>query len=1210
MFANTYLRLAIINIGICGLYFLLGKAGQTVALAPGFVTILWPPSGLVIAACITWGWQRVIVGILLGAFVTNSLFDQGFNPSIMAAGVALGCALQAILGSRVVRRIHPSLEFDDASSIGRLVVVTAPICLIAATIGNLTLYANGIVTLGNLGQNFLTWWIGDVLGILIFLPLTLAFADQRPVWRRRRLQLGLPLLACLILCGLIFHFVQADDHKRLVKGFEQEMNSMLDSLNNLNDSNKRALDIMSGLAAAPGGLDPDTYLRNVTLVKSTFPKIHSFNWVPLVRLSDIKTFAANQSHRLGRGFAITPLPDQSFNKNGWTAPVALIEPLSGNESALGRDLLSEPLRAAAYKKAIATRRYTATAKITLVQDPQGPGGLLLNAPFQSKDGTVIGFITAVINLRDIFALITSYNNIQWILYDTAITSPIGGTLSSFPSFTDTSSIAHNGIYLQKEFSIFDRDFKIILFRSMDQLSIKGINSPYIIILMSLLTCAGITLFMLMLTGNAERTHREVALRTLQLRKSEDRFTLIATNVDEVFWMSNSQRTQYISPSYERIWGQSCQSLQEDPSSFSIPIHPDDRAQTTQSILAHQKAGLPYSMEFRLVSTNGQILWILHKGLPIKGADGAINHYAGTCTDITTTKQAQTDLFELNMNLEALVRKKTAEVRLAATVIEHTGEGAVVTDPDAIILSVNPAFCTITGYEPAEVIGKKISLLRSFQHNMAFYQSLWSDLKQNGCWQGEIWNRRKDGTLFLERQSINAVKDSAGITTHYVSVFNDITESRSKDDRIRHMAYHDALTGLPNRLLLEDRLEQGITVAKRENCRLGVLFIDLDRFKEVNDNLGHHIGDALLEQSAKRIKSCIRAADTLARLGGDEFVVLMSNLDNIEDCALLAQKIICIIGEPVYVNEHCIHVGASVGIAVYPDDGTSNIALMKCADTAMYAAKKAGRGCYSLFQMSMSEHSARRMKTQDCLRQAIANNEFTLHYQAKVHARSRDICGYEALLRWNNHQMGQISPVDFIPIAEDMGLIVDIGAWVIDEVCRQIAAWQKAGEGLKKVSINVSPLQLHGNVFSDQITQSIQRHNIPSSHLEIEITESAVMINPDEATKVFMVLRDIGVRIAIDDFGTGYSSLAYLRRLPIDILKIDRSFVMDADKNADDAEIVTLILALGKALRLEVVAEGVETEDQARLLEENGCDILQGFLFSHPAAAEHRVPATV
>ena len=1200
----AFFKVVLVNVFLCGTYFLLAKFGQLVAVPPGLVTALWPPSGLAMAACLIWGWRSVTPALLIAAFLVNATFGGGFHPTLLSVTIAIGNSLQAVLGAWVLGRFDRHLTFDDSRSIGRFLLLTIPICLVAATLGNLGLLIAGVIGPESLTLSYVSWWLGDVLGVVIFLPMTLAFVDKRPLWRRRRVQVGAPLLATAILCGLVFYFDTVNDQDQMAGAFQSQQGQILQSLDDLNESNRKALELAAALVSTPDGLTPQRFSENVAAIRRQFPNIHSFNWLPLVPQSQLTRFARHQSQLLGRPFSIMALPGNDLSRTGWSAPIAMIEPLAGNEPALGRDLMGEPIRAAAMIKARDLKINTASGKITLVQDRSGPGGLLLNRPLVSDTGQVLGYIVAVINLRDIFNLITRNNSVLWQVLDLDDHTILGGTLPSSPDFNQRTLIQNHGVYLQQTFRILDRTYKIVLFRPLSSFGQTGTAASTLVLFLSLMSCAGLVLFMLMVSGNGERTRREVDLRTAQLRHSEERFNLIAETVNDVFWMGdvNLTRVDYISPNFERLWGQSCQSLRDNPLSFCDPIHPDDRQRVYQTLKAEKAAGNAYDIEFRLQKPDGTLCWILDTGIPIRDENGQVVSYAGTCSDITEIKQTQAELLALNQQLESLVEKKTAEIRLAATVVQHTGEGAVVTDPKAVILSVNPAFTTITGYGPAEAIGRKISMLRSDHHDRAFYQSLWDSLIAHGHWQGEIWNRRKDGDLFLERQSINAVKDETGRTTHYVAVFNDITEARSKDDRIQHMAFHDALTGLPNRLLLQDRLQQGIIAARRDQNRLALLFIDLDHFKEVNDNLGHNVGDSLLEQTAQRIGDCIRGVDTLARLGGDEFVVLMVDVDDPDDCAILAQKIIQSVGQPMTIAEHSLHIGTSIGISVYPDDGEDGITLMKCADTAMYAAKKSGRRGYSFFQTAMSEHSARRMEIQDNLRRAIARSELSLFYQAKIDVRSHRICGYEALLRWDNAQLGSVPPNEFIPIAEESGLIGEIGAWVIDEACRQLAVWRDAGLPQTSIAVNVSPRQMHDNTVAELILDAAQRHGLPCSVLEVELTESTVMTNPGQVIQVLQILRGLGVRVAVDDFGTGYSSLAYLRRLPIDVLKIDRSFVMDADKNSDDAEIVRTILALGKSLKLQVVAEGVETPAQAQLLAEHGCDVFQGYLFARPCAA--------
>ncbi len=544
----------------------------------------------------------------------------------------------------------------------------------------------------------------------------------------------------------------------------------------------------------------------------------------------------------------------------------------------------------------------------------------------------------------------------------------------------------------------------------------------------------------------------------------------------------------------------------------------------------------------------------------------------------------------------------AALQLAASVYRNTIEGIVITDSEGTIVSVNPAFSEITGFRAEEAIGQTPRILKSDRHDETFYKQLWTRLLDTGQWQGEIWNRRKNGEVYLQHQTITRIPGPHPAAAQFVAIFNDITELRRKDERIQHLAFHDALTELPNRLLLTDRLEHGIAVAERERQRLAVLFLDLDQFKVVNDTLGHDHGDALLQVMGDRLRTAVRGCDTLSRLGGDEFVVVLTDPENEAEVAAVAERIIEAVNRPVDLGPVRVHVSGSIGIALFPDDGMNVVSLMKNADAAMYAAKAAGKSTFRFFNAAMTYRAEERLQLVSDLRLAIDKQQLELFVQPKISLATRLPCGAEALVRWRHPERGLISPADFIPLAEEAGLIISLGEWVLDQSCRTLAQLRKQGFGGMRMAINVSATQLHEGCLEDTIRAMLDAYGLEPATMEIELTESMVMNDPDRAIRLLGKLRASGITIAVDDFGTGYSSLAYLKRLPIDTLKIDRTFVLDADNNEDDAQICRTIIALGNSLRLSVVAEGVETARQADCLAEWGCQTAQGYFFARPMPA--------
>ncbi len=569
--------------------------------------------------------------------------------------------------------------------------------------------------------------------------------------------------------------------------------------------------------------------------------------------------------------------------------------------------------------------------------------------------------------------------------------------------------------------------------------------------------------------------------------------------------------------------------------------------------------------------------------PIKTEQGLF--FASALRDITQYKQAE------------------AHLRVAAIAFE-SNEPMVITDADSIILQVNRAFTESTGYSKEEAVGQKINLLKSGRHDEAFYAEMWAGIERDGTWQGEIWDRRKNGEIYPKWLIISVVKGDDGEITHYVGTHIDITERKAAEEQIKQLAFYDPLTGLPNRRLLQERLKHGIDVERRDGKQLALLMLDLDRFKAVNDSLGHLAGDELLQQVAARITTRLRDVDMVARLGGDEFIVLLEDIAHPEDAARVAEEIIADLSKLFYVaQDEEVQIGASIGISLYPQHGDSPEMLMDHADAALYQAKDAGRGCFAYFSEDLTLAARERIALESRLRRAIEQQELRVFYQPQVDIASGRIVGAEALVRWLDPVEGLIPPFRFIPIAEETGLIIAIGEWVLWKTCNQGRQWLDAGLPPLTLAVNVSPHQFRRSDICDLVATVLNETGFPAKQLELEITESGLMENQDNATDILNGLRKQGIRLAIDDFGTGYSSLAYLKHFPLDLLKIDKSFIDDIPHLQYDMEIAATIIAMGHILGFKVLAEGVETAEQLAFLQEKGCDMYQGYIKSRPIPAE-------
>lgn len=582
--------------------------------------------------------------------------------------------------------------------------------------------------------------------------------------------------------------------------------------------------------------------------------------------------------------------------------------------------------------------------------------------------------------------------------------------------------------------------------------------------------------------------------------------------------------------------------------------------------------------------------------------GCFTLYAGEANvfDEATRSLLIEMALDISFALDSFTRE--AQLKLAAKVFEQGNEGFIITDAKRNIVMLNHAVTVISGYSEAEALGQDLRMLVSGGDDEGFYRAMWKKIDTRGSWQGEVSNRRKDGSLYPGWFSVSRALDAQGNVTHTIGIFNDITRHKEAEERINQLANFDVLTGLPNRTLLTDRINQAISIAQRSGESLTLMFLDLDHFKNVNDSLGHHVGDELLLEVAKRLKALVREADTVSRLGGDEFIMVLTGADA-KGAARVAKRLLEVIAQPYLIGQHELIITASIGIALYPDDGKDFDTLFKCADAAMYRSKRSGHNNYCFFTPEMQEHSIRTLQLENALRRAVELGQLVLHYQPQISLESGRVIGAEALVRWQHPEFGLVPPAEFIPIAEETGQILQIGEWVLRTAIRQMKVWMDSGLGPMMIAVNLSSVQFRHLHLPELVTKILEEVQLPPEYLELELTESVAMDNPLAAIGVMNNLHERGIRMSIDDFGTGYSSLSYLKRFQIYKLKIDQSFVRDITEDADDKAIVSAIISLAKSLGMKTIAEGVETEGQLAYLREQCCDEVQGYFYSKPLPAD-------
>jgi diguanylate cyclase (GGDEF)-like protein/PAS domain S-box-containing protein len=649
------------------------------------------------------------------------------------------------------------------------------------------------------------------------------------------------------------------------------------------------------------------------------------------------------------------------------------------------------------------------------------------------------------------------------------------------------------------------------------------------------------------------------------------------------WDIQNERFSWSGEIYQ-TFGMSCEASTATYEAFVRCAHPEDRECIRNAFESAVDGKSRLDIEHRVIGPDGQTRFVHLRGEASVDDSGRVACLTGTTQDISDRVQAE------------------ATLRLSANALENSAEAVMISDAKGRIVSVNKAFTTMTGYPAEQVIGKSPDFLRSDRHDSAFYSQLWDSVGKTGHWQGEIWARRRNGEVYPQGVSISQVQDKVGRSSHYVSVSSDISRYKQYEAQLAFLAHHDALTDLPNRFAFQTHLREAVLRARRDGSVIALMFIDLDQFKIINDSLGHIVGDLLLKAAAQRLTGCVRQTDLVARLGGDEFVVVLNGAKDPQHAAKIADKLIDVLAEPFLIDGHELTISGSIGISCYPQDGADADVLLKNADAAMYRAKELGRNNYQFFCVDMGADVVKQLVMTNSLRVALNQKQFLLHYQPRIDLASRRIIGVEALVRWQHPEKGLLAPARFISHAEETGLIGPLGEWVLRTACKQAKAWHESGLGQLRMAVNLSARQFRQPNFAQQIAAILAETGVDASLLELEITESMVMQDLEKTKSILDELTGLRIAIAIDDFGTGHSSLAYLKRFPVEYLKIDRSFIRDLPGNQEDAAITKAIIALGKSLKLRVIAEGIETQSQQSFLELHGCDEGQGYLISQPLAA--------
>ncbi len=1232
-------RILLLNLALAGIYFLLARLGLLFATHAGNVTLVWLPSGLALAIFLLGG-VRYVPSIFFGAFAAG--IAVGDSESI-SAGIALGNTLEPLLGWWLLTRwVKFDITLTKLQDFLLILFFAAPLsACISAVIGIATLVTGGVLTMGQWSFSLLTWWMADVLGIILITPFIIVWRTSFPSLQNYSLPRIFNTLLLFALTFLVGQIIFLGWFSNSVGALTNAVYLMFlfiswAAINSgakgvtivlIMTAAQALLGIHQGVGYFSNGLI-DTHLTNFWLYILSLSVVGMTlaTYITECKQSNV-ALEESESRFLNLLEEIPAVAVQSYGQNGilhyWNKASEQLYGYSKAE-AIGQDIVKLLFSADmhdSYRQALRqmfdTTQAIPTIELSLLNKEGSTVDIFAYHAYVHAPGHEPEIFCIDIDMTDYKRMEEKLRASESRLRSIIDISPVPMALSDKhhhitflnPAFEHIFGYNTNDLHTIDDWwlktcpdSTYRKTAQALWQAALEK---AALNKKAIAPIEFNVTCKSGEIKTILVSAAAiEKTfnsiylvvfyditehkkNSEIVIRNEALLRRKDGYqrALLDNFPFRVWFKDPNSRFLAVNQAFAKALGV------DDPEQLvgksDFDFYTADLAKQHQEddrdVLSSQQKK---TAEEEYIDHFGNHSWIETYKAPVIDINGEILGTVGFARDITERKNNETDL------------------RIAATAFESQ-DGMFVTDANQIILRINRAFTAITGYTAEDVIGQTPMLFNSYHQDDSFYAELWDCIFDVGAWQGEIWTQRKNGELYLAWLMVTPVKDKQGNITHYVTALTDITVRKEAEEQIKQFAFYDSLTHLPNRRKLLERLDHCIASGMREKAQFAVLMLDLDRFKAVNDNFGHLAGDELLQQVAERISKRLRNTDMVARLGGDEFVVLLDDISHKEDAARVAEMIVADLIAPFQLGQHDnVQIGTSIGISLYPEHGDSSEMLMDNADVALYQAKNNGRGCFAYFTESLTLATRQRLQLETKLRRGIEEQELRVFYQPVYDIATGKIIGAEALVRWQD--LDELMPPSyFIPIAEETSLIIDIGAWVLYETCLQGRRWLDDGLPPITLSVNVSAPQIKRSNMPSLVSSVLAETDFPSEQLELEITEQGLMENngSDVIIEILNSLHALGIQLAIDNFGTGYSSLSHLKCFPLDILKIDKSFINTISPHHDNMAIASTIIAMGHSLGFKVLAEGVETEEQLAFLSENGCDFYQGYIKSKPLPAD-------